>query len=194
MLIKHDFEVDHPIEKVWEFCSDIPNVASCLPGATLTDEVGQDQYEGNVAIRLGPVQMQFAGRAAVKERDEASKTIVLDAAGADEKGRGQAALGLKARLVPTANGTRVEVEQDLQLSGAAAQYGRGMISDVSAVMLRDFATNMQARIDAFDRGVSPDQMEAPKSAGGFSIGLAAAWMALKRVARRFFGPYDPARV
>jgi carbon monoxide dehydrogenase subunit G len=194
MLIKHDFEVDHPIEKVWEFCSDIPNVASCLPGATLTDEVGHDQYEGNVAIRLGPVQMQFAGRAAVKERDEASKTIVLDAAGADEKGRGQAALGLKARLVPTANGTRVEVEQDLQLSGAAAQYGRGMISDVSAVMLRDFATNMQARIDAFDRGVSPDQMEAPKSAGGFSIGLAAAWMALKRVARRFFGPYDPARV
>jgi carbon monoxide dehydrogenase subunit G len=194
MLIKHDFEVDHPIEKVWEFCSDIPNVASCLPGATLTDEVGHDQYEGNVAIRLGPVQMQFAGRAAVKERDEAGKTIVLDAAGADEKGRGQAALGLKARLVPTANGTRVEVEQDLQLSGAAAQYGRGMISDVSAVMLRDFATNMQARIDAFDRGVSPDQMEAPKSAGGFSIGLAAAWMALKRVARRFFGPYDPARV
>ena len=194
MLIKHDFEVDHPIEKVWEFCSDIPNVASCLPGATLTDEVGHDQYEGNVAIRLGPVQMQFAGRAAVKERDEASKTIVLDAAGADEKGRGQAALGLKARLVPTANGTRVEVEQDLQLSGAAAQYGRGMISDVSAVMLREFATNMQARIDAFDRGVSPDQMEAPKSAGGFSIGLAAAWMALKRVARRFFGPYDPARV
>lgn len=194
MLIKHDFEVDHPIEKVWEFCSDIPNVASCLPGATLTDEVGHDEYEGNVAIRLGPVQMQFAGRAAVKERDEASKTIVLDAAGADEKGRGQAALGLKARLVPTANGTRVEVEQDLQLSGAAAQYGRGMISDVSAVMLRDFATNMQARIDAFDRGVSPDQMEAPKSAGGFSIGLAAAWMALKRVARRFFGPYDPARV
>jgi carbon monoxide dehydrogenase subunit G len=194
MLIKHDFEVDHPIEKVWEFCSDIPNVASCLPGATLTDEVGHDEYEGNVAIRLGPVQMQFAGRAAVKERDEAGKTIVLDAAGADEKGRGQAALGLKARLVPTANGTRVEVEQDLQLSGAAAQYGRGMISDVSAVMLRDFATNMQARIDAFDRGVSPDQMEAPKSAGGFSIGLAAAWMALKRVARRFFGPYDPARV
>lgn len=194
MLIKHDFEVDHPIEKVWEFCSDIPNVASCLPGATLTDEVGHDQYEGNVAIRLGPVQMQFAGRAAVKERDEAGKTIVLDAAGADEKGRGQAALGLKARLVPTANGTRVEVEQDLQLSGAAAQYGRGMISDVSAVMLREFATNMQARIDAFDRGVSPDQMEAPKSAGGFSIGLAAAWMALKRVARRFFGPYDPARV
>ena len=111
---------------------------------------------------LGPVQMQFAGQAAVIERDHANKTIVVDASGADEKGRGQANLGLTARLVPTATGTRVEVEQDLQLSGAAAQYGRGMISDVSAMMMRDFATNMQARIDAYDRGVvtrpDPDEI------------------------------------
>ena len=125
-------------------------------GATLTDEIGPDQYAGNVGIRLGPVSMQFAGRAQVRHRDEANKTIVVDAAGADEKGRGQAALGLTARLVETPGGTRVEVEQDLQLSGAAAQYGRGMIGDVSAVLMRDFATNMKQRIDAYDRGVSLD--------------------------------------
>ena len=119
---------------------------------------------------------------------------MVDAAGADEKGRGQAALGLTARLEPTATGTRVIVEQDLQLSGAAAQYGRGMINDVSAVMMRDFATNMQTRIEAFERGVSLDEMAAPKSAGGFSIALQAAWMALKRVGRRFFLPYEPSRV
>lgn len=191
MLIKHDFEVPLSIDKVWEFCQDIPQVASCLPGASLTDEVSPDHYTGNVAIRLGPVQMQFAGRANVMTRDDASKTIVVDASGADEKGRGQAALGLTARLVPTATGTRVEVEQDLQLSGAAAQYGRGMISDFSAVMLRDFASNMQVRIDAFDRGLSPDQIKTQRSAGGFSIVLQAAWMALKRVGRRFFLPYRP---
>jgi hypothetical protein len=191
MLIKHDFEVPLPVDKVWEFCQDIPQVASCLPGASLTEEVSPDHYEGNVAIRLGPVQMQFAGRANVTTRDHVNKTIVLDASGADEKGRGQAELGLTARLVPTANGTRVEVEQDLQLSGAAAQYGRGMISDVSAVMLRDFASNMQVRIDAFDKGISPDQIQAAKSAGGFSIAIQAAWMALKRVGRRFFLPYQP---
>jgi len=191
MLIKQEFEVPLPVDRVWEFCQDVPNVASCVPGASLTDEVAPDQYEGNVAIRLGPVQMQFAGRAAVTERNEASKTIVLDASGADEKGRGQAAIGLTARLFPTANGTRVEVEQDLQLSGAAAQYGRGMVSDVSAVMLRDFATNMQVRIDAFDRGLSPDQIKGTKATGGFSIAIQAAWMALKRVGRRFFLPYQP---
>ncbi len=190
MLIKNDFEVALPIEKVWEFCQDIPQVASCLPGASLTDETGPDQYAGNVNIRLGPVQMQFAGQAAVKTMDEATRTIVVDASGADDKGRGQAALGLTARLVPTANGTRVEVEQDLELSGAAAQYGRGMIGDVSAVMMKDFATNMQARIHAFDQGLSADQVQT-KSASGLSIGFQAAWMALKRVARRFFLPYQP---
>ena len=172
MLIKHDFEVNQPIEKVWEFCSDIPNVASCLPGATLTDEVAEDHYEGNVAIRLGPVQMQFAGRAAVKERNEASKTIVVDAAGADQKGRGQANLGLTARLVPTANGTRVEVEQDLQLSGAAAQYGRGMVADVTKVLMAQFATNMQRRIEAAERGERVDDTARPAS--GLAIAMSAA--------------------
>jgi hypothetical protein len=194
MLIKSDFEVPLPVERVWEFCQDVPNVASCLPGASLTEETGPDQYAGNVNIHLGPVQMQFAGQAAVRHRDEANRTIVVDAAGADQKGRGQANVGLTARLVPTATGTRVEVEQDLELSGAAAQYGRGMVRDVSAIMLRDFAANMQARIQAFDKGLDPDQVQGTRAAGGFRIAMRAAWMALKRVAGRFFLPYEPSRV
>ena len=68
--------------------------------------------------------------------------------------------------MPTANGTRVEVEQDLELSGAAAQYGRGMVNDVSAIMLRDFAANMQARIEAYDKGLSPDQMPGSEGRRG----------------------------
>lgn len=194
MLITNSIEVDQPIEKVWEFCQDVPQVAACLPGAELNEEIGPDQYAGRVGISMGPVKMQFAGTADVTQRDEASKTIVIDAAGADEKGRGQAALGLSVRLVPTAGGTRLEVEQDIQLSGAAAQYGRGMIGDVSQVLMRDFAANMAARLDAFERGVSPDQIRTTERASGLAIGLSAAWMALKRVARRFFLPYEPSRV
>jgi uncharacterized protein len=83
------------------------------------------------------------------------------------------------------------VAQDLQLAGAAAQYGRGMISDVSSVLMRDFATNMQNRITAVDRGLSPDQVSGASPASGLGIGLRATWMALKRVARRFFLPYQP---
>jgi len=194
MLIKSAIEVDQPIEKVWEFCQDVPQVAACLPGAELNEEIGPDQYAGRVGISMGPMKMQFAGTADVTHRDEANKTLIIDAAGSDEKGQGQANLGLAVRLVPTAGGTRLEVEQDIQLSGAAAQYGRGMIGDVSQVLMRDFASNMQTRLDAFERGVSPDQVGRAQSASGLAIGLRAAWMALKRVARRFFLPYEPGRV
>lgn len=193
MLIKNSIEVDQPIDQVWEFCQDVPQVAACLPGAELNEEIGPDQYAGKVGISMGPVKMQFAGTADVTERDHDNKTIVIDAAGSDQKGQGQANLGLTVKLVPTAAGTRLEVEQDIQLSGAAAQYGRGMIGDVSQVLMRDFAANMQARLDAFEKGVAPGQVRS-QSASGFMIGLQAAWMALKRVGRRFFLPYEPDRV
>lgn len=193
MKISHAIEIDQPIDKVWEFCQDVPSVAACLPGAQLDQEIGPDQYAGQVGISMGPVKMAFNGTADITHRDHDNKTLKIDAAGADSKGGSQANLGLHLRLVPTAGGTRLEVEQDLQLSGAAAQYGRGMISDVSQVLMRDFANNMEAQLDAYARGVSPGQVQA-SSASGFGIGLRAAWMALMRVGRRFFAPYDPSRV
>jgi hypothetical protein len=118
---------------------------------------------------------------------------VVDAAGADEKGRGQAAMSVTANVVATARGSRVEVAQDLQLSGAAAQYGRGMISDVTTVLMRDFAATMRRRIDAVDKGLSPDQVTTGSAAGGLTIAVRAMRMALARVARRFFLPYQPDR-
>lgn len=192
MLIRSDFEVTEPPDKVWKFFDDIPQVAACLPGAELTDDLGDDKYKGTVSIRMGPVRLRFAGTAEIKERDDAAKRIVVDAAGADEKGRGQAAMSVTANVVATARGSKIEVAQDLQLSGAAAQYGRGMISDVTSVLMRDFAANMQKRITAIEQGLSPDQIGSA-AAGGFTIALRAMRMALTRVARRFFMPYEPNR-
>jgi hypothetical protein len=99
-----------------------------------------------------------------------------------------------ATLARAGRGTRVDVTQDLQLSGAAAQYGRGMISDVTSVLMRDFSANMQTRISRMDRGESAEQIAAATAApaSGFMIGLRAARMALFRVFRRFFAPYQPA--
>jgi carbon monoxide dehydrogenase subunit G len=191
MKIKHTIEVDQPIDKVWEFCQDVPSVAACLPGAQLTDELGPDQYAGKVGVSMGPVKMAFNGTADITHRDHDTKTLIIDAAGADEKGGSQAALGLHLKLVPTAGGTRLEVEQDIQLSGAAAQYGRGMIGDVSSVLMRDFATNMKAQLEG---ETSTGKTSGAGSASGFGIGLRAAWMALMRVGKRFFAPYDPSRV
>ena len=195
MLIKNEFEVTEPVDKVWRFFDNIPQVAACLPGAELTEDLGDDKYKGTVAVRMGPVRMQFAGTADIAERDDAAKRIVVHAAGADEKGRGQAAMMVTATLVPAGRGTKVAVVQDLQLSGAAAQYGRGMISDVTAVLMRDFSANMQDRIVRLERGESAEQIAAASAAApasGLTLGLRAARMALTRVFRRFFLPYQPA--
>jgi carbon monoxide dehydrogenase subunit G len=190
MKIRNDFEVAESLDSVWEFFGDIPQVAACLPGAELTEKVGEDSYAGTVLIGLGPVKLDFDGTAEIRERREAEKTIVVDAAGADKKGRGQAALQLDAGLSPTPGGTKVDVALDLQLSGAAAQYGRG--ADVTSVLLDDFATNMQNRLTAIRQGLDPDQVASVKPASGFAIGLRAMRMALARVFRRFFLPYRPA--
>jgi uncharacterized protein len=194
MLIKNEFEVAEPVEKVWQFFDNIPQVAACLPGAELTEDLGDDTYKGKVAVRMGPVRLQFAGTADITERDEAAKRVVVHASGADEKGRGQASMVVTATLTRAGRGTKVGVTQDLQLSGAAAQYGRGMISDVSAVLMRDFSSNMQDRIERLDRGESAEQVTAIAAtpAKGFTLGLRAALMALSRVFRRFFLPYQPA--
>src|SRR5580698_7774381 len=175
MLIKNEFEVAEPVENVWQFFENIPQVATCLPGAELTEDLGDEKYKGKVAIRMGPVRMQFAGTA-------------------DITGRGEAAMIVTATLTRAGRGTKVAVAQDLQLSGAAAQYGRGMISDVSSVLMRDFATNMQDRIQRIERGESVEQLAAAGAspARGFTLGMRAAVMALSRVFRRFFLPYQAA--
>jgi len=190
MLISNEFEVAQPIDKVWEFFGDIPGVAACLPGAELSEDLGDGAYAGGVAIRMGPVKLEFAGKATIVERDDKTKRMLIDAAGADLKGRGQASMTVTALLTAKGSGTTVRMDQDILLSGAAAQYGRGMISDVTKVLMGQFADNAQRRIDALQRGESLDGLTA-KPASGLSIGLQAMRMALMRVFRRFFLPYQP---
>lgn len=193
MLIESSIQVPQAVDRVWDFCQDIPQVAACLPGANLSEELGPDHYAGTVAINMGPVSLKFAGEAKVLERDEEAKTIVIDAVGMDQTGGDRASLDLTVMLEPHGRGTNMKVTQEIHLSGAAAQFGRGMIGDVTEVLMSDFGKNMQTRLDAFERGVSVDEIEGTQGASGFMIGLRAAWMALKRVARRFFLPYDPSR-
>jgi len=190
MLITTDFEVAAPLEKVWRFFDDIPAVAACLPGAELTRELGEDSYEGRVSVRMGPVKLRFAGTAQITERDDEAKRVVVKASGAEEKGKGQAEMLVTATLTSGGRGTRVAVTQDLQLSGAAAQYGRGMISDVTAVLMGDFSANLQDRIARLERGEAVGT-QAASPAQGFTVAWRATMLALSRVFRRFFLPYRP---
>jgi len=191
MLISQTFEIDQPIDAVWRFFDDIPQVAASIPGANLTNEVAKDSYEGDVIVSAGPVKLEFAGTAVVKSRDDAKKVLVLDASGADKKGRGAAAAILTAALTPVANGTSVSLSLDLTISGAAAQYGRGLVNDVTAVLVKQASQNMSNRMKAIAAGLDPNAVAGVKPASGLSIGLNAAKRAASRVLARFFLPYKP---
>ncbi len=191
MLISQSFDIAQPIDAVWKFFDDIPQVAASIPGANLTNEITKEHYEGDVIVSAGPVKLEFAGTALVKSRDDAKKVLVLDASGADKKGRGAASALLTASLSPIANGTKVSLSLDLTISGAAAQYGRGLVNDVTAVLVNSAAVNMSNRMDAISKGLDPNSVAGAKSASGLSIGLNAAKRAASRVFARFFLPYKP---
>ncbi len=141
---------------------------------------------------MGPVKLQFAGTAEITERDEAAKRLVVHATGSEQRGRGQASMDVTATLSQAGRGgTKVAVAQDLQLSGAAAQYGRGMISDVTAVLMRDFSAE-PGHVRSPPPSAANRSRGCRGAAGGLAIGLRAAMMALRRVFRRFFVPYQAA--
>lgn len=193
MLINQSFQIDQPVDQVWKFFDDIPLVAACIPGADLTNEVGDDQYEGDVIISAGPVKLEFSGSVKIESQDEAKKVLVLDAAGADKKGRGSAAMIMKISLKPLGGATTdVTLDIDLTITGAAAQYGRGLVVDVTSVLIQQTANSMKLRMTAIAEGRDPYAIGAPEAASGIAIGLTAFWKATKRVLSRFFMPYQPA--
>jgi len=192
MLITQTFDLDQPVDQVWNFFDDIPLVAACIPGADLTNQVGDDEYQGDVTISAGPVKLEFTGAVKVKSRDDARKAIVLDAAGADKKGRGTANALLTVSLQPLGGSTRVNMSMDLAISGAAAQYGRGLVQDVTAVLIDQTAGSMKLRMTAIAEGRDPMAVGGPKAASGLAIGFTAFLRAAKRVFARFFLPYQPA--
>jgi len=186
MLIENEFEVAAPLEQVWRHMLDVPRIAPCMPGAELTEVLGDGTYKGRVTTKMGPVSLRFAGTAKIVERDEAAKRLVVHATGSEEKGKGQANMSMTATLAPTGAGrTRVKVAQDLQLSGAAAQYGRGMIQDVTSVLMRSFADCIADDIGRASRGEAPAAAAAPVK--GLRVGIKAMVMAIKRFFRRLFG-------
>lgn len=192
MLINQTFDVNQPVDQVWSFFDDIPLVAACIPGADLRDQVGEDEYQGDVTISAGPVKLEFAGVVKIASRDDAKKTLVLDAAGADKKGRGSANALLNVALQPLGGTTRVNLSMDLAISGAAAQYGRGLVQDVTGVLINQTAGSMQAKMAAIAEGRDPMAVGSPQAASGLAIAFTAFAMAAKRVFARFFLPYQPA--
>src|SRR5437016_8637048 len=137
MEFDNSFEVPLPPAEAWALLMDIERVAPCMPGAQLTEVVDPRTYKGNIAVRLGPVALTFAGIVKFEELDDAHHIARVRAQGTDAKGRGGAHAMASFRLEPSAVGSKVLVHTDLNLSGAVAQYGRGvgMIQSTAAQLM-----------------------------------------------------------
>ncbi|MDT5214385.1 MAG: uncharacterized protein QOK18_2624 [Mycobacterium sp.] len=144
MELHNEFRVAVPAAKTWEVLTDVERVAPCLPGATLLSVDG-DEFTGAVKVKVGPITVSYQGVAAFQEKDAAAQRVVLKANGKETRGNGNAAAVVTAQLKdegPT--GTLVSITTDLTISGKAAQFGRGVLADVSGNLIAQFAKRLEA--------------------------------------------------
>jgi uncharacterized protein len=148
MEFDNSFEVPLPVDDAWKVLMDIRRIAPCLPGAELTEVVDDRTYKGKVGVRLGPVSLAFAGTVRFDEIDDANHRARVAAKGSDAKGRGAANATATFHLEPVSGGSRVLVHTNLTLSGAVAQYGRGVgiIQMTAAQIITQFAANLKVQL------------------------------------------------
>ncbi|GIL37382.1 SRPBCC family protein [Phycicoccus sp. DTK01] len=137
MELTHDFTVPADVDTTWATFMDLERVGSCFPGATVT-EVSEEGFAGTVKVKLGPIALQYTGTGHFVEKDDAAKHAVIEAKGKDKRGNGTAGATVRIQLAPDGTGTRVEVVTDLAVTGKPAQFGRGVMQDVSDKLLGQF--------------------------------------------------------
>ena len=148
MELNDSFEVAHPIGAVWDVLTDVERIAPCLPGAQLTGSDG-DVHEGLVKVKVGPITSQYKGKASFTERDDAAHRLLMSASGRDTRGAGNASAEITVALEAlTDTSTQVSVHTDLTITGKVAQFGRGVLADVSRKLMGQFADNLAALVAA----------------------------------------------
>ncbi len=160
MDLNDSFEVSHAIDTVWSVLTDVEKIAPCLPGACLTGTDGE-QFLGVVKVKVGPVTSQYKGKAKFSELDEDAHRLVLSASGRDTRGAGNASAKITVQLDSLGEAsTRVNVSTKLTITGKVAQFGRGVMGDVSRKLMGQFAKNLATLIDEQQTDTSSDEPPA----------------------------------
>jgi carbon monoxide dehydrogenase subunit G len=147
MLVENEFTVPASGAEVWAYLLEVEKVAKCLPGAELTEIVDAQTFKGRIKLKLGAMDLSFAGTVSIVEMDDAEGRAVMRASGREEKGKGQAQATVTAFLTGTeTGGTSVKISQDIQMSGAVAQFGRGLIQDVAGTLIGKFADCLKSEL------------------------------------------------
>ena len=142
MEIADTFRVSTPLDETWRVLLDIEGIAPCLPGAQL-QEVEGNEYRGIVKVKVGPITAQYKGTARLAEVDEANRRIVIDASGRETRGQGNAKATIVVTMTAEGAGTKVDVATDLSITGKVAQFGRGVLADVSSKLMGQFVENVE---------------------------------------------------
>ena len=175
MKITQSFEVARPVSAVWDLFQDIPVVVTCMPGAALTEDKGGGNFAGRVNIKLGPFNAAFDGEAQIAV-DESARTGRIEGRGQDRKGGSRSKLVMDYAVGASPVGTRVQIDADVQLAGAIAQFGRtGVVTETANVLIAQFAKNVEATLrspgsEPFAKGNAP----LPKSSASSGAAYAAA--------------------
>jgi carbon monoxide dehydrogenase subunit G len=156
MDLSHQFSVPTPVEETWAHFQDLASVAECFPGAQVTSAEG-DSFSGSVKVKLGPIALVYNGSGTFVEKDEAAHRFVVDAKGKDKRGNGTAGAKVTLAMAASASGgTDVSVDTDLAITGKPAQFGRGVMQDVSDKLLGQFVACLEQRLGR-DGGVVRDE-------------------------------------
>src|SRR6187431_1959599 len=145
MDLTHRFTVPVPIDEAWAHFNDIGSVAECFPGASVTSAEG-DTFAGSVKVKLGPIALVYNGTGTFVEKDETAHRMVIDAKGKDKRGNGTAGAHVTATMVAEGTSTKVEVLTDLNITGKPAQFGRGVMQDVSDKLLGQFTQCLEQKV------------------------------------------------
>lgn len=166
MDLNHSFTVPATVAATWSTFEDIESVAGCFPGATVTEVAGND-FKGTCKVKLGPIALLYTGSGTFLEKDEASRRFVIEAKGKDKRGNGTAGATVTATFAEEgADATRVDVQTDLAITGKPAQFGRGVIEDISNKLLQQFVTCLQDKVGAPEAPAEEAATAAAMASGG----------------------------
>ena len=176
MDLKHSFTVPTSVDDAWGLFMDLEKVGGCFPGATVT-EVNDDGFSGTVKVKLGPIALVYSGSGSFVERDDAAHRAVISAKGKDKRGNGTAGATVTIALSPDGTGARADVVTDLAVTGKPAQFGRGVMQDVSDKLLQAFVACIEKQLGGVDDAAEPASVAvAPDAsvASGVAAGAGAA--------------------
>jgi carbon monoxide dehydrogenase subunit G len=164
MELTHSFTVPTSVDEAWALFMDLERVGGCFPGATVT-EVTDDGFSGTVKVKLGPIALLYAGAGSVVERDDGAHRAVIEAKGKDKRGNGTAGATVRIQLTPDGGGAKADVVTDLAVTGKPAQFGRGVMQDVSDKLLQSFVACIETQLSGSPGATEPAVTGQPEPAG-----------------------------